>query len=79
MHPDLTDEEVHDKVSHALMNEDDIDSSSMFAQEMIDDRYKREEAKIALLYAREQKKELEQVRVAYPSRFCRLHSNNFSF
>lgn len=61
LHPDLTDEEVHDKVSHALMNEDDIDSSSMFAQEMIDDRYKREEAKIALLYAREQKKELEQI------------------
>ena len=45
------------------MNDDSSfsDSSSMFAQQIVDDRYKREEAKIALMYAREQKKELEQV------------------
>ena len=47
----------------ALLEGDDLinDSSQMFAQQIIDDRYKREEAKIALMYAREQKKELEQV------------------
>lgn len=37
------------------------DSSQMFAQEILDDRYKREEAKIALMYAKEQRRELEQV------------------
>ena len=63
MHPDLTEQELEQKVDDAIMNDDDIlaDSSQMFAQQIIDDRYKREEAKIALMYAKEQKKELEQV------------------
>jgi len=63
VHPDLTETELEQKVEDAIMNDDDIlcDSSQMFAQQIIDDRYKREEAKIALMYAKEQKKELEQI------------------
>lgn len=63
VNPDLTDDEINQKMEMALLEGDDLinDSSQMFAQQIIDDRYKREEAKIALMYAREQKKELEQV------------------
>lgn len=63
LHPELTEAEIKQRVDEAIMNDDSSfnDSSSMFAQQIVDDRYKREEAKIALMYAREQKKELEQV------------------
>lgn len=46
------------------MDDEDLlsNSAQMFAEQIQDDRYKREEAKIALMYAKEQRKELEQVR-----------------
>jgi hypothetical protein len=63
VHPEMDDNEINDKVEEAIMDGGDllVDSSQVFAQQIIDDRYKREEAKIALMYAREQRKELEQV------------------
>jgi len=63
VHPDLTDEEIEQKMDEAIMEGTDLlsDSSQMFAQQIIDDRYKREEAKIALMYAKEQRRELEQI------------------
>ena len=62
MNPDLTDEEIEMKMEQALMDDGDLlaNSASMFAEQIQDDRYKREEAKIALMYAKEQRRELEQ-------------------
>jgi t-SNARE complex subunit (syntaxin) len=59
----MTDEEIERKMDEAIMEGGDLlaDSSQMFAAQIIDDRYKREEAKIALMYAKEQRKELEQI------------------
>lgn len=63
MNPDLTDEEIEMKMEQAMMDDEDLlsNSAQMFAEQIQDDRYKREEAKIALMYAKEQRKELEQV------------------
>jgi len=63
VNPDLTDEQIEMKMEQAMMDDGDLlaNSAQMFAEQIQDDRYKREEAKIALMYAKEQRRELEQI------------------
>lgn len=61
INPEITKEEINNQIENLTFSADDDQYCDMFAQQIISDRYKREEANIALMYAKEQKKELMEI------------------
>jgi len=62
--PDMTNEEINNMLhnsQYTLDNPEDDETCMMFAKQIVADKYKREEANLALQFAMEQKKELLEI------------------